>query len=280
MSQRRELQNSLGQRLVSHWHEPSAPAKGSVIIACAIGIEQAYYQSFAAWLAEQGYLCVTFDYIGVGQSLTGPLKFIRNTAKDWAKHDCSSVLAAVKAAQPQVPLYWLGHSLGGQIVPFIDGNQQIDKIINVACGSGYWKTNNAHSPAQALLLWYGLLPVLTPIFGYFPGKRLKLIGDLPAKVAKEWRSWCLNPRYAAGAAPDHQALYSLITQPLTSIAFSDDELISEGNVHALNACFDQAKVNFRLLNPKDFGTSRVGHMGFFRKQQRDTLWPEVLRELA
>lgn len=281
MSISKAIDNGLGQHLQSHWHAPEGSPRGIVVIAPAIGIPQSYYRNFASWLAEQGYLAVTFDYCGIGESLRGPLREVRHDVTDWARHDCSAVLAAARAVHADLPLYWIGHSLGGQIVPFIEGNERIDKLITVACGSGYWKANAAHTRKRALLLWQVLIPVLTPLCGYFPGKRLKIIGDLPRGVARQWRTWCLNPRYAAGISSEHQARYSAFRQPITGLAFTDDEMISSSNIRTLHASFDQAPVQLRFIDPQDCGEERVGHLGFFRRQFRDSLWERcVLPELA
>lgn len=32
--------------------------------------------------------------------------------------------------------------------------------------------------------------LLTPMFGYFPGKRLGMVGDLPPGVIRQWTRWC------------------------------------------------------------------------------------------
>lgn len=279
MSSRRIIENALGQPLQSHWHHPEGEPTGLVVIAPAIGITQSYYQALAAWLAKQGLLAVTFDYHGVGESLRGPLRQVRSNVLDWARHDCGAVLEIVRETGPQLPLYWIGHSLGGQIVPFIPGNQRIDKLITVACGCGYWKDNATDTYGKALLLWYGLVPVLTPLFGHFPGKRLNIIGDLPRNVVWQWRQWCLTPRYAAGVSAEHQALYSAFSRPIRGLAFLDDELISPTNIRTLHASFDQAPVQVKFIDPAAEGLPKVGHLGFFRRQFEASLWPRLLEEM-
>jgi predicted alpha/beta hydrolase len=281
MPQQKLISNGLGQQLCSYWHEPAVEPRGAVIVASAIGISQTYYQSFAAWLAEQGFLAVTFDYCGIGESLQGSLRQVRHSVIDWAQHDCGAVLDEVHRHNHGKPLYWIGHSLGGQIVPFISGNEKISKLITVACGSGYWKGNAPHTRPRALLLWKVLMPVLTPLYGYFPGKRLNIIGDLPPRVAKQWRTWCLNPRYAAGIDAEHQAAYSRFRQPITGLAFVDDEVISAANVQTLHGAFDQAPVQLHFIDPRHYGGTKVGHLGFFRRKQQQPLWDRcLLPELA
>lgn len=271
MAQRKIIEDGLGHPLTSYWHAPAQAPIAVAIIAPAIGIPQSYYRTFASWLAEQGLLAVTFDYAGSGESLHGRLRDLPHGVTDWARHCCGAVLAEVHSQTAGIPLYWIGHSLGGQIVPFIDGNEKISRLITVACGNGYWKLNDRRGHGRALLMWRVLVPVLTPLFGYFPGKRLGIIGDLPPRVTREWRNWCLNPRYAAGISADNQAAYSRFRQPVTGLGFTDDEMISAVNVRNLHASFDQAPVQLSFINPADHGQEKIGHLGFFRRQYR-SLW--------
>ena len=44
------------------------------------------------WLAERGYLAVTFDYRGIGESRCGPLRALEVDILGWARDDCSAVL--------------------------------------------------------------------------------------------------------------------------------------------------------------------------------------------
>jgi predicted alpha/beta hydrolase len=50
----------------------------------AMGTTQKYYAAFARWLARQGFLVVTFDYRGTGQSRTGNLREFKADILDWA----------------------------------------------------------------------------------------------------------------------------------------------------------------------------------------------------
>lgn len=70
-AQHRAIDNGNGHILASHWYRPEGAPRGCALIAPAMGVEQRFYAAFAAWLAERGYLAVTFDYLGMGQSRSG-----------------------------------------------------------------------------------------------------------------------------------------------------------------------------------------------------------------
>lgn len=62
------IDNGNGHLLSSCWYRPAGMPRGAVLIAPAMGVKQRFYADFASWLAEQGFLVVTFDYLGMGQS--------------------------------------------------------------------------------------------------------------------------------------------------------------------------------------------------------------------
>ena len=55
--------------LSGRYHAPCGAVKGTVLIAGAMGVKQDYYAEFAQWLAAQGYVALSFDYRGMGESL-------------------------------------------------------------------------------------------------------------------------------------------------------------------------------------------------------------------
>ncbi|MED5608881.1 MULTISPECIES: alpha/beta hydrolase family protein [Pseudomonas] len=274
--QPRELDNGQGQRLASHWYRPPGEMLGAALIVPAMGVEQRFYGAFANWLAERGYLVVTFDYQGMGQSRNGPLRQVKANVVDWGRHDCSAVLAAVAEAAGDKPLYWIGHSLGGQILPFVDGRARITRAFSIASGSGYWRDNTAGLRGRAWLLWHFIAPTVTPLLGYFPGRRLGIVGDLPRGVIEQWRRWCLHPQYALGEGEQMRIRYSAVHTPIVSLSFTDDEMMSQRSTEALLGFYRSAPKVSRRIAPEQLGVKRIGHFGFFREQFADTLWEGYL----
>ena len=274
--QPRELDNGQGQRLASHWYRPPGEMLGAALIVPAMGVEQRFYGAFANWLAERGYLVVTFDYQGMGRSRSGPLREVKANVVDWGRHDCSAVLAAVAEAAQDKPLYWIGHSLGGQILPFVDGRARITRAFSIASGSGYWRDNTAGLRGRAWLLWHFIAPTVTPLLGYFPGRRLGIVGDLPRGVIEQWRRWCLHPQYALGEGEQMRIRYSAVHTPIVSLSFTDDEMMSQRSTEALLGFYRSAPKVSRRIAPEQLGVKRIGHFGFFREQFADTLWEGYL----
>jgi predicted alpha/beta hydrolase len=123
-------------------------------------------------------------------------------------------------------------------------------------------------------LWFVYMPLFTPIFGYFPGKALRAVGDLPRGVTWQWRQWCLKRDYLLADNDDYRTRYSRFTTPILSISFEDDDLNTKNGIDHLHSSYPN--VRRRHFNPKDVGQSRIGHFGFFNERCRDPLWDEVL----
>lgn len=268
-----------GHALAATFFEPAAP-RGAVLVVPAMGVPQSYYAAFARWLAAQGYAVTTFDYRGIGASRRGHLRDLRCDLLDWARLDCAAVLAAAAARAPGRPLYWIGHSLGGQILPFVPGHERVEKMITVATGSGYWRENAAPLRRRVWFLWFLVAPLAVRLFGYFPGRRLGMVGDLPRGVIEQWRRWCLNRDYAAGVEPGARERYAAVRVPIVSLSFSDDELMSARNIESIHGFYTGAPRIMRRVSPAQAGVRQIGHFAFFRPDLGSALWPaEILAAL-
>jgi len=275
-----------GHRIIGRFFLPQGEAKGTVLIAPAMGTPQEYYAPFATWLATQGFVAATFDYRGTGLSRLQELRGFKADIFDWAQLDCGAMVEATSMRAPGKPFYWIGHSLGGQILPFVPNRDRISKMVTIATGSGYWRENSPPLKRRAWWLWYVVAPLAVPLFGYFPGKRLRKVGDLPRGVMQQWRRWCLNPEYAVGVEGEGvRAQYAAVRTPIVSLSFSDDEFMSARNTESIHGFFVNAPRTMKRITPKDIGVRRIGHFGFFRPEHESSLWqahllPELTEHMA
>lgn len=270
------LQSPDGYPLAVSVFEPKGNRCGAVLIVPAMGVSKSFYAAFAEWLATEGFLVMCFDFRGIGESLKGNLSAVSGDIITWAE-DVGIVLAKLKTVSEDLPINWIGHSLGGQIIPMVPGHEQLEKVFTVAAGSGYWLENSWSLRWRVGLVWFVLVPLLLPIFGYFPGKRLKMIGDLPRGVMRQWRNWCINPQYCVGVeGPEMRKKFSEVSVPIVSISFTDDEMMSASNTNSLHSWYSGAAREMIRVSPKDFGLSRIGHFGFFRHAVKNTLWKQLI----
>lgn len=267
-----------GQQIAARLFHPGREARGSVLIVPAMGCSQDYYRPFASWLAAQGFVAATFDYRGTGLSRSGKLRGFKADIFDWARLDCAAMIDMLS----EQPLYWIGHSLGGQILALVPNRDRIAKAVTIATGSGYWRENVPGIRPIAWWLWFVVTPLAVALCGYFPGKALRKVGDLPKGVMEQWRRWCLNREYAVGAEGEAiRAQYAAVRTPIVSISFSDDEMMSVRNTESIHGFYASAPRTMKRIAPQDIGAARIGHFGFFRSVYEASLWrAHLLPELA
>jgi predicted alpha/beta hydrolase len=216
----------------------------------------------------------------MGADAPATLRGFECSVSDWAEKDYNAAVRHAKAAHPDLPLYVVGHSLGGQLPGLLPDHGLIDGLLTVAAGSGYWRENAPALKRSVPLMWYGLVPVLTPLFGYWPGARLNMVGDLPRGVITEWRRWCLHPDYMCDEnGRRREAYFPAVRFPICSLSFTDDQYMSETNIGKLHGRYANTAVEFRHISPREIGVERIGHFGFFRKQTGAALWPQALEWL-
>jgi predicted alpha/beta hydrolase len=263
-----------GRELSVTTYEPVIPATGVALIAAAMATPSSYYGAFARHLAEHGVRTVTFDY----RNATGRPAALRRESADvdrWMA-DAKAVLdwVADRADAEGLPVTWIGHSLGGQIVPFVD-HARLTAIVAVAAGDGYWRRNAPGLRWKVPLLWWVTAPIAMAVTGYFPGRRLGLGGDLPAGVLKQWSRWCRHSEYLKADHPDAAELFDAVKAPLMSLSFTDDEVLSSESVSYLNGLYSNSEQVHQRFSPAQLEVERMGHHGFFRSQHH-ALWDELV----
>lgn len=269
-----------GQQLAVRAYEPAAgPVRRAVLIVPAMGVPQRFYEAFARWLAGQGLAVMSFDYRGQGESAPPSLRGFKADITDWATKDLPAAADALCARWPDVPRTYLGHSLGGQIFGLLDGQERFERVLTVAAGNGYWRWNAPGVKRRAPLLWWLLTPVGIALAGHFPGKRLGVIGDLPAGAMWQWRRWCLHPDYLGVEGEAVRQRYARVTTPIRAVVLEDDELLSPEGIRRLYRLYAKAPVQFESLTPQAFGQTFIGHFGLFKPWAETRLWPQVLQWL-
>lgn len=269
-----------GVMLAAHCFEPIQPLRAGVVIAPAMAVAQSFYATFALWLAKQGYRVWTFDYRGIGLSANGAMRNCQADISTWVTQDYDAVIRHAVGTLGGLPLFVLGHSLGGQTAPLLPSQASLAGLVNIAVGSGAMRHNQPAVRRRAPLLWYVLAPLLSAVFGYFPGNRIGMLADIPRKVLAQWRRWCLSPEYLLSGEPGARAAYARARYPVLGLTFADDELLLESGSRMLHDAYTGTRVDYRELAPTQFNLPRIGHFGFFKSSMDRSLWPLVSGWLA
>ena len=258
----------------------------AVLIVSAMGVPQRFYADFAEWLASQGHAVMTFDYRGIGASRpaahTKSLRGLKADVNIWAEQDTVAALGWLDGQLPSTtPVHWLGHSLGGQIFGMVKNRDRVSRMVTIGVGTGYWLHQTLKVRSYVWWLWFVVAPLAMKLHGYFPGKRLRKVGDLPLGVMAQWRRACLDRDYLVGVGGEKmRSDYAAITTPMLSLSFTDDEYMSARNTAHMHAFYASAPRDMRRIAPQDVGVKRIGHFGFFRQRFSATLWPQVTQWLA
>jgi predicted alpha/beta hydrolase len=273
------LTSADGTPLSARVYETQGAPRGSVVIGGAMGVRQDYYAAFAQWLARQGWRVTTFDYRGSGDSAPRSLRGFKADLFDWTR-DFEAAIDHAHAALPGLPLYLLGHSLGAQLPGLLNNQHKVSGLLSVAAGSGYWRENAPQLRRMVLYFWYVAVPLFTRLFGYFPGRRLRKVGDLPAGVVMQWRKWCLNPRYSVGAEGElARQAYARARFPVLALSIADDELMTLRGTHSLVSLYENAPSRIERVAPGELELRRIGHFGAFRSEHETKLWPRMAQWL-
>jgi len=269
-----------GYALAAYRFDPAGPPRASIVIAPAMAVPQSFYAPFATYLATQGYAVWTLDFRGIGESLQGSLRHLKADLSDWLNLDYEAVLHAAAEALPDRALFVVGHSFGGQAAPLLPSRERLSGLVNIAVGSGSLRHNTPRIRRSAPFMWYLLAPLLCPLFGYFPGARLGVVGDLPSGAMFQWRRWCLTPEYLLSGEPGARAAYASAEYPVLALTFADDELLLEAGSRLLHQAYLRRPADYRVIEPQQVGMPRIGHFGFFKSASEKTLWPIVTEWLA
>ena len=254
-----------------------APAPRAVaVLHPATGVPQAYYRSFAQWLAEtQGVSCLTYDYRGFGASADGPMRDVRLSMADWGIHDQQAARDWLTAEAGDLPLWVIGHSLGGFMLGYQTGLERIARVIAISSGPIHVADHPWPYRANVRFFWYVLGPLLLATTGYLPGRFSGLGADVPGPVFRQWKRWCTSRGFHRGdhSLPAYNA--AALVAPLRSVALSDDTMIPPAVVQALGGLYPAAPQTHQVLDPAQFGLRKVGHLSAFSRRNA-ALWPAIL----
>lgn len=256
-----------------------APANGapraSVLVSSAMAVPRSYYAPFAKFLAGDGFRVLTYDYRGIGGSRPPSLRGFAASVQDWGERDASAALDRLAQEDPSAPLMLVAHSIGGQILGFMRGNDRLRGAFLVASQSGDWRNWPMPGRLGMVAVWYALIPAMVTLAGYAPG-RMGLGEDVPRGVALEWARWGRRKDYLLGGdGAKWRERYAAVRTPIVAVSIDDDRYAPRPTVEALLGFYPNAPKEHRHIAPRDIGATKIGHFGFFRSPFKDTLWRQA-----
>jgi predicted alpha/beta hydrolase len=269
-----------GRTLSGRLHHPEATPHIAVVVHGGLGFPARFYQDFASWLSQTHRAAVlTYDYRDFGWSLDGSLARSNTCLSDWSIKDQSAAFSFLRSRFPGLPPRVLGHSLGGLCLAFHDDVAQIDRVVAVGSGPGFWLDHPWPMKAKAAVFWT-LGPVAAWLAGYMPGRLFGLGADIPSGVYWEWRALCLRRSFGCGDWGRRYPRPRLEEArfKLTIAAIADDVIIAPHMVRKLPAFYPYAEVSEMLLDPVQLGLKALGHAGVFFARNK-VCWPLIAAPL-
>ena len=260
------------------WLAETAKPEGSVIINPATGVLARYYHRYAQFLAGHGFDVLTYDYRGIGLSRPQRLRGSRYRWRDWGERDFDAALQWLAGYRRSGPLMVVGHSVGGFLPGLAEHAPMMDRMLTVGAQYAWWGDYLPHRRAALFFKWHVAMPAITALCGYFPGRRLGWLEDLPKGVANEWsfRGPRFERSHPAAERQDALRRMAAVRAPILAIAVSDDELGTVPAVRRTLNYYTGAQSILVSLHPIDLGRDRTGHFGLFHDSYKESFWVDTL----
>ena len=246
----------------------AAPGPSAPVVVCwpAMGVSARYYETLAAALAGNGLIAVTADLRGVGRSSVRASSSTNFGYADMISQDMPAVLDAVAAKFPRAPVYFLGHSLGGQLSAlFLAANPddtRVAGLILVAASSVYYK---GWDFPRWIWIWLGIRLVrgITGILGYFPGHRMGFGGQEAKGVIRDWYHLGVTGKYdIAGQNQPLEEMLGRVDRPVLAITLENDPMAPEKAAGFLTDKLKSAPKTRVHLKTEAFDAEKVTHFSW------------------
>jgi len=240
--------------------------KAVVVLAGATAVPEQYYFPFSAWLVEQGYHVVTFNYRGTGRD--SRVKHSRCRKLDWFTGDIDGVLKNIHTLFPDLPLVLLGHSAGAQGLGFFEFPKNMIGFISVCASSGFLRNTKNRFITTILLKYYLRLSLL--LLGYGQLKHFGFGLNLAPQICNDWIRWCSRPGYVHGDASVRKKINIdypiMLTLPVLQVDVSDDPYASDKNINDFWRFYSRDNVSKKLVSA--CVDNKIGHIGFFNRKNK------------
>jgi predicted alpha/beta hydrolase len=227
--------------------------KGNIILSSATGIKKEFYINFSRYLIQNGYNVLLYDYRGIGGSAPQNLKASLSYMHEWGTKDMNAALNYMVNIKGLKDIIWLGHSVGAQLVGFLDNQHHVRKVIAINAAFGYW--GYFPFPMKWVIwgLWYFVGPLMVKVYGYGVMQKIGWGENLSRNMMKEWRQWCLSKTYFTGCLQQqlHTDKFYGFTTPITAVYISDDFIANDKTVPLMMKFFPDSPQKILKLSVKE-----------------------------
>ncbi|MER6447561.1 alpha/beta hydrolase family protein [Streptomyces venezuelae] len=223
--------------------DPSAP-----VLVCmpAMGTRAVSYTPLAESLVQAGFQVVLGELRGQGTSSVQVRRGVRYGYHEMVTYDYPALFREVAAAFPLAPRHLLGHSLGGQL-----GALYLSQEPHMAAGAILVGAPSCHwrgwpfPQGLGLLAGFQFAAALASVYGYFPGRRLGVLGNDSAQLLRDMAAQVRTGRYDVPSSPvDFEPWLAGLDLPVLAVAIEGDPMAPPGGVRGLCGKLTSARVTY------------------------------------
>ena len=258
------------------WSAARRDASGIVVINPATGVKANYYHHYARFLSAHGFEVITFDYRGIGLSRPERLTRCGWDWRRWGEADVEAVLALALASG--LPVSIVGHSIGGVLPGYAPSAAKIRRMLTMGAQYAWWRDYPAARRRRMYLQWHVVMPALTACLGYFPGRRLNWLEDLPDGVAYQWSRGGpeLEARLDPAARAEIHARFAAVRASILAIGVTDDPFGTRAAITRAHGYYSGAELTKVMLAPEDLAMESIGHFDLFHARHAPGFWLDTL----
>jgi predicted alpha/beta hydrolase len=196
-----------------------------VVICPAMGVQGKYYSALADLLHAGGLQAALFDLRGQGSSSLRASRAVNWGYADMVEQDFPALLDALHTEAPLAPVFFWGHSQGGQLAClFMAANPDAAQgAVLVACGSVYFRCWPFPQNLK-ILVQTQILRLSGLVAGYMPGDKLGFAGRQARNEISDWADCALNGRYdLRNTKTDYEAALKTLAKPVWAFSLEGDD---------------------------------------------------------
>lgn len=208
----------------------------------AMGTRSRFYNGFGAAMAAAGVSFASCDWRGMESSSLRASHRTDFGYRHLVEQDISAVVAALRAKQPDAPLWIGGHSLGGQLAALYASHdpERVNGLVIIAAGTVHFSAW-ARAGALRILALTQSATLISRVVGHFPGRRIGFAGREARGVIRDWAATARSGRYRVhGSAHDYEHAMRQLDKPVLALGFEADTLApakaTEGLLGKLPRC--------------------------------------------
>jgi predicted alpha/beta hydrolase len=242
-----------------------------VIINAATSVRCRHYSRFADYLFANDFDVITYDYRGIGESRPASLKGLKASWSDWGALDFEAMLKRAQREFPNQPIDVVGHSFGGCAAGLGASGRLIRRLVTVGAQFAYWRDYAPAHRWRMLGKWHVVMPLITMIYGYFPGKRLGWLEDTPAGVVRDWCTPTARYERRPSGQDLHVRNFAAVTAKALAISVSDDPMARSRPSNACSATSPTPATPTCALRPKTSAKKKLGISPFSQRIPSHTM---------